>query len=204
MASEQEKFWAGDFGSQYIDRNRDPELLASNTMLFARIFEKKGTIGSALELGANIGLNLSALATLYPRQHRTAVEINSSAFKVLSSNPNVDRAHLSSISEASFDEQFDLVFCKGVLIHLNPLELSRTYRKIATWSKKYVLFAEYYSPQPVEIPYRGHDGKLFKRDFAGEFLDQETDFVLDDYGFVYRRDLTHAQDDINWFLMKRG
>jgi spore coat polysaccharide biosynthesis protein SpsF len=63
--------------------------------------------------------------------------------------------------------------------------------------------AEYYSPSRVEIKYRGHKNKLFKRDFAGEMLDQFSDLSLTDYGFVYHRD-EFPQDDINWFLLEKA
>ncbi len=70
-----------------------------------------------------------------------------------------------------------------------------------------MLVAEHYNTTPVEIPYRGHAGKLFKRDFAGELMERHPDLELVDYGFLYRRDavLFEVQDDITWFLMeKRG
>ncbi len=66
---------------------------------------------------------------------------------------------------------------------------------------KYICIAEYYNPSPVEISYRGHTGKLFKRDFAGEMLDAYDDLALLDYGFAYHRDPNFAQDDITWFLL---
>lgn len=62
---------------------------------------------------------------------------------------------------------------------------------------------EYYSPAPVEVRYRGHDKKLFKRDFAGELLDRYTDLRLVDYGFVYHRDPNFAGDDLTWFMMQK-
>jgi len=54
------------------------------------------------------------------------------------------------------------------------------------------------------VNYRGHSDKLFKRDFAGEFMDKFNDVVLLDYGFIYRNDQYFPQDDINWFLMKKN
>jgi spore coat polysaccharide biosynthesis protein SpsF len=44
---------------------------------------------------------------------------------------------------------------------------------------------------------------LFKRDFAGEMLEQFADLRLIDYGFAYRRDPAFPQDDITWFLMEK-
>ena len=34
---EQEKFWAGDFGNDYIKRNEDGKILAAKTAFFAKI-----------------------------------------------------------------------------------------------------------------------------------------------------------------------
>jgi len=62
---------------------------------------------------------------------------------------------------------------------------------------------EYYNPVPVEVSYRGHQGKLFKRDFSGEMLDKFKDLRLIRYGFVYHRDPSFPQDDITWFLLEK-
>ena len=59
--TEQEIFWAGDFGSDYINRNKGDEAVASNIALFSRALDRCDRINSAIELGANIGLNLVAL-----------------------------------------------------------------------------------------------------------------------------------------------
>jgi spore coat polysaccharide biosynthesis protein SpsF len=65
------------------------------------------------------------------------------------------------------------------------------------------LIAEYYNRRPEELSYRGHSGKLFRRDFGGEFMDANKDFELAEYGFSYHRDLRENQDDITWFLFQR-
>jgi spore coat polysaccharide biosynthesis protein SpsF len=51
--------------------------------------------------------------------------------------------------------------------------------------------------------YRGFKNKLFKRDFAGEFLNNYKKTKLIDYGFVYHKD-KYPQDDLNWFLIKKN
>ena len=61
---------------------------------------------------------------------------------------------------------------------------------------------EYFNPTPVSIPYRGHENKLFKRDFAGELIDSYS-LKLVDYGFVYSRDNLYPQDDMTWFLLEK-
>ena len=79
----------------------------------------------------------------------------------------------------------------------------RGYQRLHDCSRRYVLVAEYYNPSPVAIPYRGHDDRLFKRDFAGELLERYDDLRLVDYGFVYHRDPVFPLDDITWFLLEK-
>ena len=64
--SEQEVFWSGDFGDDYIGRNESDLLRSSNISLFSKILSGKKRVDSVLEVGANIGLNLSAMAQLFP------------------------------------------------------------------------------------------------------------------------------------------
>ena len=97
----------------------------------------------------------------------------------------------------------DLVLIKGVLIHIHPNELQNVYKLLYKASRKYICIAEYYNPSPVEVKYRGHEGKLFKRDFAGEIMEQFSDLELIDYGFVYHRDSNFPQDDTTWFLLEK-
>ena len=115
----------------------------------------------------------------------------------------VDCVFKGTIFEAPIKNKVDLSLIKGVLIHVNPEMLSVVYQKLYDSSKKYILIAEYYNSTPVTISYRGHSDRLFKRDFAGEFLDKYPDCQLIDYGFSYRRDVAFPQDDITWFLIKK-
>lgn len=197
----QEEFWAGDFGDQYISRNESDSLLSSNIALFAKVFSSLDKLpSSVMELGANIGMNIKALQKLLPNATFDAVEINKQACEILSQTGC--EVIQSSIIDAATSKTYDLVFSKGVLIHLMPDQLVPTYKKMYEWSQRFILIAEYYNPTPVAIPYRGNSDRLFKRDFAGEFLDLFPDVVLRDYGFAYHRG-TYTQDDINWFLLEK-
>lgn len=200
--TEQEIFWAGQFGNEYIKRNSDTQMIASNLNLFSRIIQHTGKLDSVIEFGSNVGLNITALKQLLPKTSFHAVEINKKACDDLA---RIAGLTVYNESILSFEKQiqFDFVFSKGVLIHINPDELPSVYDKMYKYSKKYILIAEYYNPSPVEIEYRGISGKLFKRDFAGEILSKYEDLELVDYGFVYHRDINFPQDDINWFLIKK-
>ena len=200
----QELFWQGDFGDEYTSRSQGQALIRSNEALFTRVIGAMDSSPlSVLEFGANRGLNLVALQRLLPVGKFTGVEINDKAFASLASLEGIQAIH-GSIYDFSSTETFELVFTKGVLIHLNPERLAEVYSKLVACSSKYILLAEYYNPAPVEVPYRNHHGKLFKRDFAGEMLDRYPSLSLVDYGFCYHRDPVAPQDDITWFLLRKG
>lgn len=201
--TEQEKFWAGNFGDEYISRNESQEYLASNLNFFSKAFKQLGKPNSVIEFGANIGMNLKAIQLLFPNTLLKAIEINNKAADILSESIGNENVFLTSILDYEPKEQFDLAFIKGVLIHINPDQLSNVYQKLYDSSKKYILIAEYYNPSPVTITYRGHTDRLFKRDFAGEFLNTYKDTKLIDYGFVYKNDPSFPQDDITWFLIEK-
>lgn len=201
--TEQEKFWAGDFGDAYIDRNQGDELLASNLNMWVNMLKNAQKLDSCIEFGANIGMNLKALKLLHPQQDQFGIEINSEA--AIQLEKVIPASNIFNLSIFDFEpyRKFDLSFIKGVLIHINPTELQNVYEKLVASCGRYLLVAEYYNPSPVDIPYRGHNDRLFKRDFAGEIMELHPEMKLIDYGFSYRNDPVFPQDDITWFLMEK-
>jgi len=201
--TEQESFWAGEFGSAYVQRNQGDDLIAAKVSMFNRALSAAGPMRSCLELGANIGLNLRALKILFPGMSQHAVEINERAVAQLSKVIPRDHITHDSILEHVCHVQFDLVLIKGVLIHINPDALPLAYQKLYESTGRYLLLSEYFNPTPVSISYRGHDDRLFKRDFCGEILDRYPDMKLLDYGFSYSRDPKFDHDDSCWFLLEK-
>jgi pseudaminic acid biosynthesis-associated methylase len=201
--TEQESFWAGQFGKEYISRNQSNTYLASNVNFFSKALSAADPLRSCLEFGANVGMNLKALRVLFPEIKLNGVEINSYAAKELRHLIGNENTFEQSILDFESNSTFDLTLVKGVLIHINPMELQNVYDKLYSASNKYILICEYYNPTAVTIPYRGHHDRLFKRDFASELLEKYKDLVLRDYGFAYHRDPKFPQDDITWFLLKK-
>jgi spore coat polysaccharide biosynthesis protein SpsF len=202
-ATEQEEFWAGEFGNAYVQRNQGDLLVASNIDHFSKALRAAQGMSSCLEFGANIGLNLKALKALFPRMEQHAIEINADAVRELSKVIPAANVMHTSILDYQPQRLFDLVLIKGVLIHINPESLGQVYEKLHSSTGRYLMVCEYYNPVPVTINYRGHDDRLFKRDFAGEILDRYPDMTLLDYGFVYHRDPKFPQDDGTWFLLEK-
>lgn len=199
--TQQEAFWAGEFGNEYIARNGE-ESLPQRTRLLSRILDRSHNIRSVLELGANIGLNLRAMRQLIPDAEYWAVEINERACDFMRKEPWI-HVHNTSLLDFQPSRTFDLVLTQGVLIHVNPSELDTVYDLICQSTRKYICINEYYNPTPVEIQYRGHAERLYKRDFAGELLTAHPELELIDYGFAYHRDTKYPGDDLTWFLLEK-
>lgn len=202
--TEQELFWSEEFGNSYIERTRPTQKdIASVLHFFGKVLARTHGVSSVMELGANTGINLAAIHQLIPDAELAAVEINTNAFEELNQVEYIKEVYLASILEFEPSRKYDLCFSKGVLIHICPDKLQRVYELMHRTSSRYILVAEYYNPSPVEVVYRGHRDKLFKRDFAGEMLEMFPDLDLLDYGFCYRRDPIFPQDDLTWFLLRK-
>jgi len=198
----QEKEWSGSFGDNYIKRNEDKKIISSNHNLFSRILQKSKKIKSILELGCNVGLNLESLYRISDVFELVGIDINKTACKKAKQKNIAKIINTTITKEILIGDKFDLVFTKGVLIHINPKDLNKVYKNLFNLSNRYILVAEYYNPKPVTIDYRGKKDLLFKRDFAGELIDLYN-LRLIDYGFVYHRDNFFPKDDITWFLLEK-
>lgn len=202
--TEQEMFWAGEFGNAYVKRNTGEHLVASNMALYSKILARCPNSRSLIEFGSNIGLNLRAIRALLPTLELHAIEINDAAVKELNAWGQVNGIHRGSILEFRAERTWDISLIAGVLIHINPDYLPQVYDSLFEASSRYIVLVEYYNPTPVEVPYRGHDGRLFKRDFAGELMDRHPTLKVVDYGFVWRRDPVFPQDDPTWFVLEKS
>ena len=138
--TEQEAFWAGDFGTEYIQRNQGDVLLASNLDFFAKTLRAARGVKTCIEFGANIGMNLKALKLLHPVQEQHGIEINADAARELALTIPPTQVYNSSILDFNPQRTWDLVLIKGVLIHINPDKLPPVYDKLVAACGKY-LFA---------------------------------------------------------------
>jgi pseudaminic acid biosynthesis-associated methylase len=202
-----EEFWEGDFGTQYTERNGGNPI--ADRVYWERIIthpsvrlHKRARI---LELGANKGNNLRAIRRVNGAADYQlhGIEINESAHRRLAMVADV--SYLGSfLDNPDFTPNyFDMVFTKGVLIHVAPEDLVKAYEALYNLSSKYIVIGEYYAKEPTPVTYRGHEGKLWRRDFAGELLDLYGKALrVVDYGFVWDRD-PHPQDSINWWIFEK-
>ena len=200
------QFWRGDFGIDYIGRNTaSAEHLRSRVALWAKIMNCM--VGdppkSILEVGSNIGNNLRALRTLTGAE-MYALEPNADARRVLVADGVIPAEHAMDGFAASIplgDDEVDMAFTSGVLIHIHPDQLLASLQEIHRVAKRYVVCIEYFSDKPEMIPYRGYDDRLFKRDFGGYYLDNFSDLRVVDYGFAWKR-LT-GLDNLTWWIFEK-
>lgn len=194
--------WQGPFGDAYTERNKaDEAAINQRCRAFAQILGHTPDPANILEVGANVGINCHALSRVSAAEIH-AVEPNETAFATLREHLG-SRAQNTSAFELPYrDSSIDLVFTSGVLIHIPPDRLRDACAEMFRVSRRYILALEYFSKEPIDIPYRGQDGILFKRDFGGYWIDN---FQLDTVanGFFWER--TTGLDDVHWWLFeKRG
>jgi pseudaminic acid biosynthesis-associated methylase len=180
--------WTGEFGREYTDRNECTtaqldELYrmsygTSRKELNQRSFEMVPKDARILEVGCNICTQLLILKEM-GFTDLSGVEIQSYALQ--RAKERLGDAQILSAS-ASFlpfaDQEFDLVFTSGVLIHIAPVDLPTAMAEIHRCTKKWVWGMEYYAPQMTEVVYRGNSNLLWKTDYSRLYLDTFADLEL--------------------------
>ena len=198
--------WRAALGDTYTERHGvSPATLDSRMAMWGRLLGLMDgdTPESILEVGANIGLNLRALRLLTGAK-LAAVEPNDGARErlVLDGVVTYDNAHGVSASDLPRDVGFDLVFTCGLLIHIPPDDLGKVCAEIYRVSNKYILCIEYFADRPEELPYRGHEGLLWKRDFGDFWMARYPNLALVDYGFLWRR--ATGLDNLTYWLFRKA
>ena len=183
----------------------DADTLAARTKMWARILNSISDAppNSILEVGANAGVNLRALAELVSSS-LYAVEPNAQARYELAKSEIIPAEHIFDgiASSLPFGNQtIDFVFTSGVLIHVHPDDLLASIAEIHRVANRYISCIEYFSDKPKEITYRGNKGMLFKRDFGSYWLNNFPNIRLLDYGFFWKP-VTQI-DNLTWWLFEK-
>lgn len=204
--TEQLKFWRGDFGNAYVDRNSsEADHLRARVAMWSPIMASMvGTPPrSILEVGANIGNNLRALRQLTGAEFY-ALEPNEKARGILVGEGVVPAKNVRDGFAASIDladGAVDMAFTSGVLIHVHPDDLEASCREIHRVASRYIICIEYFADTPEEIAYRGHAERLFKRDFGSYWLALFPEMETIAYGFAWKR-LT-GLDNLTWWVFRK-
>ncbi len=194
-----EQLWSGDFGNAYLDRNRTA---GENRGPFWQKVMSHYQPLRVLEVGCNVGANLRWITSLVSAQHVYGVDINLSSLEELQGRlPGVNTVWSPARNLPFRDRCFDLVFTVGVLIHQPAEMLPLVMGEIVRCSRRFVLCAEYFSAEPMEVSYRGQSGALFKRDFGGLYQQLFPDLTLCEQGFLARAE---GWDDVTYWMFARA
>lgn len=198
-AARLEALWRGDFGQQYVERNR--EVGASRGPFWADVVGRTEAT-SVLEVGCNIGANLSHLASLVPPHDVWGVDVNLESLEGLRARlPAVNSGYAVARSLPFRDNWFDLVFTVAVLIHQPEDALPLAISELVRCARRHVLCVEYRANDTIEVDYRGQKGAFFKRDYGRLIAGLFPELALAASG-----DLTKAEgfdDGLGWWLFAK-
>jgi len=216
MKTEQIKFWEGDFGKEYTERNspksfEDFDLAYVTNFGISRLDMFESFIGDLsrdikiLEVGCNIGMQLKALQKL-GFNNLYGIELQWYAVeKAMGSSSKINIIQGSAFDLPFKDNYFDLVMTNGVLIHIAPQDLPQAMSEIIRCSNNYIMGFEYYSEQPQAVNYRGNEGYLWKADFAAAYHDVSSKFILDrEKKYPYLTDAEKGNVDSMFLLKAQG
>ncbi len=140
---------------------------------------------TALEVGCNIGGNLQWVAAELGAEAVTGIDINEKALaKVRERLPGITAVHGRARELPFADGEFELVYTVGVLIHQSPEDLPLVMDEVVRCSSRYVMCAEYPAEREPEeeVPYRGHRGALYRRDYGGLYQERHPELRLIEEG----------------------
>lgn len=195
-----ESLWEGDFGDDYVDRNR--AAYEHRREFWTSTMSELGSCERVLEVGCNVGGNLRWISGPVDPAGVYGVDVNRKALAELRSVLPDANAVWSPGRELPFrDRWFDLVFTMGVLIHQPEATLPLVMAEIVRTSRRWVLCGEYFSEDTTEVPYRGQEGALFKRDYGRLYGELFPELRLSRSGFLGRDE---GWDDVTWWLFERS
>lgn len=193
-----ENLWDSEFGDDYIKRN---QAVGEHRAPFWEKILAEFPSQSVLEVGCNVGANLQWISSLIPSHNVYGIDVNKKALRELRKRvPDVNSLWCPA-RELPFRERwFDLVFSMGVLIHQPESTLPLVMAEIVRCSKRFVLCAEYYSEETVELPYRGQSGALFKRNYLKIYQELFPELALRKQGFLSRDE---GWDDVAYWMFEK-
>lgn len=165
MTEATEAFWRGEFGIEYTKRNTIE--WESRAEFFADLLNFTGA-KSVLEVGCNKGHNLEAINHLRPDVFTHGIDINQEALEIAKAN-GLSVSDMPASEVGMCFQAFDMVFSAGLLIHIPPSEIHDVISGMISASSKWVVAIEYAAIEEVEVDYRGHADRLWKRPYGDIF-----------------------------------
>jgi pseudaminic acid biosynthesis-associated methylase len=200
ISTKEGEAWSGEFGSQYSDRNLfEPRELdesyrckygVTRRILNDRFLADIPRSASILEVGCNLGNQLLLLEEM-GFTNLAGIEIHKNIVKEAQARvPAAKIIEGSALKIPFLAASFDFVFTSGLLIHIGPGDLSGVMSEIHRCARNWVWALEYYSPELIEVPYRGNAGLLWKADYAHLYTEKFADLEI-----VLQEKLKYLEND---------
>ena len=197
-ANRLEDLWGGEFGDAYVDRNA--EVGNVRGPFWERILQTYSP-RRVLEVGCNLGANLQWIVPTLGAGDTYGIDVNQKAIEEIRRRMPAVNAVVSHARDLPFrDCWFDLSFTMGVLIHQPESTLPLVMSEVVRTSRRFILCGEYFSEDTVEVPYRGHAGALFKRNYGQIYQELFPELQLREQGFMGR---DQGWDDVTFWVFEK-
>jgi SAM-dependent methyltransferase len=130
---------------------------------------------TVLEAGCNVGNNLRG----FPSSSIVyGIDMNEKALNIARTRYPTFHFDKGSITKMPYrNSQFDLVFTRGVLIHINQNDMPLTVKEIFRVSKKWIINLEYFGEDGKMIKWKRGNGLLWYRDMKKWWSDNDVDII---------------------------
>jgi len=197
-AARLERLWADEFGDAYVERNAEA---GEGRDVFWHGLLERHPIRTVLEIGCNVGANLRWIDGRLESRDVWGIDINESALRAIRRRlPGINAVWSPARELPVRDRSFDLVFTAGVLIHQPESTLPLVMSEAVRASRRFVLALEYFATETAEVPYRGEEGALFKRDYGRLYGELFPELELLESGAL---GADEGWDDVTWWLFAK-
>jgi len=132
---------------------------------------------SVIEAGCNVGNNLSAFPESF---NVTGMDMNKSALEIAQKNFSNFTFYEDDIKATNFpDSHFDVVFTRGVLIHIPQRDLDKTLQEFIRISKKWIFNLEYFGEDGKMINWERGDNLLWYRNMKEQWKKFDVEIMSD-------------------------
>lgn len=195
--TQQSEEWARGWGNNYTNRNR---VDWRRRMRFWKPMMDTLGARSVLEVGCNVGWNMTGIKQAAPWAEVTGIDINQEAVK-RACTAGLDAWLGDTTWRVGINEGlYELVLTVGVLIHIPEPELTAVMRDIIRLSNRWVLAIEYHADQETPVHYRGRDDMLWKRPYGEIYEDLGLKRLDHDFPIL---DKEWGFDDCTVYLMEK-
>lgn len=129
------------------------------------------------ELGCNVGNNLADFPSTFDI---TGVDLNKNAIEKSKNKFPSFNFKVAKIQDTSLpDSQFDLVFSRGVLIHVPGKDLDDALKEIFRISNKWIFNLEYFGKDDEMIPWKRGSDLLWYRNMKEKWQKYDVEIISD-------------------------